>query len=194
MSRSQIGRHQVLAWVRASHSPFKTCKVAGSSPAHGAKFMIQKFFIEGPLPGLNEIIDICRRSPKKANDHKKRWEIDIQWQIKIAKIKPVKQATFEFIWFEKDKRRDKDNIAAGGRKYILDALVKMGILAGDGWEHVINWTDHFFDVREHNHGTKNGGVMVVIHDSDEFKAPSADAPVNGGKDIESLEGNFHGTE
>lgn len=40
MSRSQFERHQGHApWVRASHSPFETCKVAGSSPADGANFM-----------------------------------------------------------------------------------------------------------------------------------------------------------
>ena len=134
--------------------------------------MVQKFFIEGCLPGLNEIIHESRRHFVKGNQHKKQWQKNIEWQIKIAKIKPVEQARFEFIWFEKNKKRDKDNIAAGGRKYIFDALVELKILPSDGWKHIVNWTDHFFTVKEHHHATKNGGVMVLIYDvQKEFKLP-----------------------
>ena len=67
-------------------------------------------------------------------------------------------AKFVFLWLEPNKKRDKDNIAAGGRKYIFDSLVEMGILKGDGWNFVINWEDHF--------GTdhKKEGVIVLMEE------------------------------
>ena len=46
-------------------------------------------------------------------------------------------------WFEKDRRRDKDNVCAYGRKAIQDALVKAGYLDGDGWRHIAGFDDAF---------------------------------------------------
>lgn len=58
-----------------------------------------------------------------------------------AKIKqPVKIA---FRWYEKNSRRDMDNIAFA-KKFILDALVKKGVLQDDGWKWVKGFTDEFF--------------------------------------------------
>ena len=42
-----------------------------------------------------------------------------------------------------DKRTDPDNIAAGGRKVILDGLVEGGILPDDGWGDVEGFSDTF---------------------------------------------------
>ena len=56
---------------------------------------------------------------------------------------PVKTAYLRFTWGEPNKKRDPDNIAAGGRKFILDALVHSGILPNDGWANVTGWCDVF---------------------------------------------------
>ena len=48
----------------------------------------------------------------------------------------------EYTWIEKNKRRDKDNIAFG-RKFIQDALVKAGYLKDDGWDEIVGFSDSF---------------------------------------------------
>jgi hypothetical protein len=39
-----------------------------------------------------------------------------------------------FDWRERTRRRDPDNIAAGGTKIILDAMKDIGLIASDGWK------------------------------------------------------------
>ena len=48
-----------------------------------------------------------------------------------------------YLWVEKNRRRDKDNISSFGRKVIQDALVKMGVLRNDGWENIEGFSDNF---------------------------------------------------
>lgn len=40
-------------------------------------------------------------------------------------------------------RRDLDNISSFGRKVIQDALVNAAVLKGDGWKHVVGFSDRF---------------------------------------------------
>ncbi len=47
-----------------------------------------------------------------------------------------------YLWVEKNKRRDKDNIAFA-KKFIQDALVKEKVLENDGWAQIESWTDAF---------------------------------------------------
>jgi len=106
--------------------------------------MTQRFFIHGPLPGLNELIRAKGNTRYQAyNKLKRAWMKTIQWELMAGKITPVSTAYFRFVWYERDRRRDLDNIAAGGRKLILDALVLNGILANDGWKEVSGWSDEF---------------------------------------------------
>ena len=48
------------------------------------------------------------------------------------------------IWYEKNKKRDLDNISSFGRKVIQDALVDNGTLKNDGWENVVGFSDTFY--------------------------------------------------
>ena len=71
-------------------------------------------------------------------------------------LKPVHSKVWiEFVWCEKDKRRDPDNIAAG-KKFIFDALVKKGILEDDRQKNISGWSDYFTTDK------KNPGVNVVL--------------------------------
>jgi len=109
--------------------------------------MSVQFFVPGPLPGLNELIAAAKGSGGQGRAYsrlKRQWTETIWALAKRDRLKPfVGRATFRFEWIEKDKRRDPDNIAAGGRKLILDGLVKAGVLKGDGWRFVGIWTDSF---------------------------------------------------
>ena len=100
---------------------------------------MQSFFIPGTLPSLNEIIAASKSGHGKYNAYA-RMKNEMMDRIGLfiiqAHLKPVKEAYIEFQWHELTKKRDPDNIAAGGRKFILDALVKAGILKNDGWAQI----------------------------------------------------------
>ena len=99
------------------------------------------FTIEGRLPGLNEYTDACRSNKFAAAKMKKELEEMIMWQIP-ALAKFENKVWLFFFWVEQDRRRDKDNIAFA-KKFILDALVKKGVLANDGWTNISGFTDGF---------------------------------------------------
>ena len=95
---------------------------------------------------MNDLLDAKGSGFGKGNAYarlKKEWTEKIGWALKAAKLKPVGPAEIHFEWLEKNKRRDPDNSSSGGRKLILDALVTHGILEGDGWAHVIGFSDDF---------------------------------------------------
>ena len=64
-------------------------------------------------------------------------------------------------WQEKDQRRDPDNVTGIGKKFVLDALVTMGILKNDGWKQIAGWTDTWVVVPE------CPGVTVILEECDE---------------------------
>jgi hypothetical protein len=68
---------------------------------------------------------------------KKDTESSIEYEIRRQKLKPMAYAYLKFIWFEKDKRRNPDNVSGGGPKFVLDSLVRCGILKNDGWSEVL---------------------------------------------------------
>lgn len=107
---------------------------------------MQQFFVPGPLPGLNEILDAAKSGRGKTNAYarlKKYWETIIVLHIRKARIQPVKEAYFRFMWYEKNRRRDPDNIVVA-RKFIMDSLVDDKILENDGWGQVRGFTDRWF--------------------------------------------------
>ena len=61
-------------------------------------------------------------------------------QIRRPLREPV---IMHYLWVEKDRRRDKDNVSSGGRKIIQDALVKMKALKNDGWANIDSFSDAF---------------------------------------------------
>jgi len=113
--------------------------------------MEQTIFIPGPLPGLNELLLAKGRMfpggrGKRWNGYaniKKQVGETIYWHMIQAHLVPVRQARFRFVWCERDRRRDPDNVAAGGRKIIFDALVKAKILHDDGPDQIHGWEDVF---------------------------------------------------
>ena len=50
----------------------------------------------------------------------------------------------KYRWYEKDRRRDLDNVSSYGRKVIQDALVETGILQNDGWKQITGFADDFY--------------------------------------------------
>lgn len=101
------------------------------------------FSVFGTLPGLNEIIDANRRHRYQGAALKRNADTIVLQYIRVARVQPFCGPVFlTFAWHEPDRRRDCDNVAAG-KKFILDALVAAGILAGDGRKNVVGFSDEF---------------------------------------------------
>lgn len=111
--------------------------------------MKRTLIIKGRLDGLNEYTRACRAYKMAGAQMKKRNEriitAYIQQQLKGFRIDG--QAELHFRWYEKNKKRDLDNICMG-KKFILDALVSNGVLIADGWKGVKGFTDTFFIDKE----------------------------------------------
>jgi Holliday junction resolvase RusA-like endonuclease len=54
-----------------------------------------------------------------------------------------KPVIIEFDFYEKDERRDVDNVAGVAHKFILDSLVMKGILKDDSQKYVKGFVDKF---------------------------------------------------
>lgn len=115
--------------------------------------------IKTKLPSLNEYINACRLNRYAAADFKRVAEAHVC--LYIARLpqftKPIR---IHFIWIENNHRRDYDNIAAGGRKFILDAMVKAGKLKDDNRRYVVGFSDDFVYAKE-------AGVILEIWEDKE---------------------------
>ena len=95
---------------------------------------MQRFLVEGRLPGYNEL----HKHPWQAARRIKQDAMDrVIWYAKAARIKPITEPCEIVIsCYEPNARRDVDNVSSGANKVILDALQQMGVLKGDGRKYV----------------------------------------------------------
>lgn len=113
--------------------------------------MEYKLIIPGRLDGLNKFIGANRSNLCAGNNMKNRNERIVKKAIEscLHGVKVKNPVYMEYIWYERDMRRDLDNISSFGRKVIQDALVNAAILKGDGWKYVVGFSDRF-DVDKQN--------------------------------------------
>ncbi len=104
--------------------------------------MIYKAVIPDRLPSLNEYTAACRGCKFTGAKLKKQTEILCMYGLKRLPKNQFKRISISFLWVEKNRRRDKDNICFA-KKYILDAMQKMEILENDGWEQIACFSDAF---------------------------------------------------
>lgn len=117
--------------------------------------MTQHLWIGGQLPGLNEYTKANRANKYCGASLKKQAEATIAAHVRAAGLIPCKAAVkLLYTWYEPTKRRDLDNISFA-QKFVQDALVTAGVLAGDGWKHIAGF-EHRFEV------SHTPGVMVEI--------------------------------
>jgi Holliday junction resolvase RusA-like endonuclease len=127
----------------------------------------QTLTIPARMPGMNELVKAGKQLGARAGAKGKRfsgyakmksqWSDAIHLLVQSQRIEPVTRVRFVFHWIEPDRKRDLDNIAAGGRKIILDALVSSGVLPNDGWKNVVGFEDRFTVDR-----SSTGSVRVDI--------------------------------
>ena len=110
-----------------------------------------KFTVQGQMPSLNELIHAAmkqKRGYSPYNKMKKEMQeiviTGINESSQLPCLKPVfTRVHIIFTYYEKNKRRDPDNIAAGAHKFILDAMVDQEMIKNDTGEFVDSWTDVF---------------------------------------------------
>lgn len=108
---------------------------------------MRKLVIPFSLPGLNEYIDAERAHRQKGAAMKRKWQSAVMLSLRNQNHRPLSEPVrIGFVWVEKDRRRDPDNISAFGRKVILDALVKAKILKNDGQKNITGFVGERFDV------------------------------------------------
>lgn len=105
---------------------------------------MNRLIIPGRLPGMNDILKAPKGNRFRANQIKREAETKIAWCIKqqLRGVQIQGKVTLRYTWHEPNRRRDLDNIASG-HKYVQDALVRAGVLAGDGWRHIVGFSDAF---------------------------------------------------
>lgn len=97
----------------------------------------QRMVIPLRLPGLNDVIAKNRNNRYAGAVLKKQVDADISAQIRAARLRPVcDPCIVHMVFDEPNRRRDVDNVESA-KKFVLDALVKSGILIGDSPRHVI---------------------------------------------------------
>ena len=122
------------------------------------------FRVHQRLPGLNQVINANRRNRYAGARLKRDIETAICWSIKKAVMlgecrKVTGPVRIRFTWYEKSRRRDLDNIFSA-KKFILDAMQRMQIIAGYGQKYETAAEDIFVL-------SKNEGVYVEIMEADQ---------------------------
>lgn len=108
--------------------------------------MTAALWVPGKLPGLNDLIAAAKGHGGRGWGYsklKREWTDTVMLLAKARRLPSFQRVRIGFLWVEQSRRRDPDNIAAGGRKLILDGLVKAGVLPEDGWAEVESWHDTF---------------------------------------------------
>ena len=107
--------------------------------------------IHGRLDNLNDYIAACRANQYKGAHLKAKNEQKVQAEIyeQFGRLRITNPVRMTYRWYEKDRRRDLDNISSFGRKIIQDALVDTRVLKNDGWNEITGFSDEFF-VDAHN--------------------------------------------
>lgn len=86
--------------------------------------------IHGRLPSRNQSDFASRSHWSKGAAHKREWQEFCEWQMRG--VGPVEQPCMcKVTFYEKDCRRDPDNVVGGGLKPLLDAMQSKGIIKND---------------------------------------------------------------
>ena len=94
-----------------------------------------RFTLPITLPGLNDYTSACRGNAYGANAMKKRAEAAITAHLPAAEPRDDYPLGVAIRWVEPSRRRDPDNVAFA-TKFILDAMVRAGVIDGDTHRHI----------------------------------------------------------
>ena len=120
--------------------------------------MEHKFTILGRLDALNEYTSANRTNPYKGGKMKRDNEETVIWSIRqqLRGLHIEKPVLIYYSFFEKNSKRDKDNILSCAAKFIQDSLVKTKVLMNDNQKCIHNF---YFDTYV---DASNPRIEVVI--------------------------------
>lgn len=106
--------------------------------------MTHKVIISGRLDNMNDYTAAQRTNKYKGAqlkaNNQRICENAIKSQLKGIKCERVRLA---YTFYEKNQRRDLDNISGFAHKVFQDALVVCGVLKDDGWNEITGYIDTF---------------------------------------------------
>ena len=118
-----------------------------------------KFFISARFPDLNDVLRMTRAHFNRVNSE---WIHFIMYEIlaaDVARLSFREPVSLVFTWHEdvtgRGRGRDPDNVS-WAKKFVLDALVKMEILAGDSHKEIECWEDRFM------YGNRQGVEVEIV--------------------------------
>ncbi len=122
--------------------------------------MVYEIEIKGRLPGMNEFISAQRTNKYKGAqmkaDGQHTCEIYVKKALRNVHIeKPIK---IHYCFYERNAKRDMDNISGFAHKVFQDALVSCGVIDNDGWKNIVGYTDSFFVDK------KNPRIEIVLEE------------------------------
>ena len=98
--------------------------------------------IQTKLPTLNEYIKVERTNRYAAATLKLKYTNTLAKELKGLELPKNTKFNITLVWYVKDNRKDHDNIAFG-IKFILDGMVKAGVLKNDNPRYIGNITHQF---------------------------------------------------
>lgn len=100
----------------------------------------RRLVIPGRLPGLNDAFGAARRSRFAEAKMRNQSEATILWAARgcLRGWKAHGPVILQYTFYERDRRRDKDNVSGYACKVVQDALVKGRYLKNDGWGDIEN--------------------------------------------------------
>lgn len=117
------------------------------------------FTIPFRLPSLNEVIEKNRANRYMGAKLKRETEDPIVWLINSKRVPTITEypVVIEIEWHEASRKRDVDNIQSS-QKFVLDAMVRSGMLHNDSRRYVSQVHHTVIDDKEDK-------VVVIIRDA-----------------------------
>jgi len=99
----------------------------------------------GGLPSLNDVIREAKKHhmayAKMKREHTKRIECVLE-RTSCVPSRPYDRICVSFLYGETKKKRDPDNITVA-QKFVLDAMVNVGVIVDDTRDHVLELNHNF---------------------------------------------------
>lgn len=111
--------------------------------------MRARMVIPGRMPGLNDYVR-AERSNRFAASKMKKQQTERAGIAAVEQRMPSFNGRVEiiFTWVEENRRRDMDNVAFA-KKFILDGLVRAGVIRDDTPRYVAELADRFDYDKQH---------------------------------------------
>lgn len=127
---------------------------------------MQHLYIDFTFPSLNDYIKAMNGNRYTGNHMKQEFTDTVFWACRAQGLSvyaiPVE---LKFTYYEKNHKRDPDNIVFA-KKFILDGIVKAGIIPNDTQKYIKKFTDEWVV-----DGT-NTGILVQIKEWQNVKSNS----------------------